>query len=243
MSQKHKYNNVSFNTYIYRILKQVHPDSGMSGDGLSEMNNLVRIFLKKIVDGMNLLFIASKAKTVSARDVQSAVRLVLPGELAKHAVSEGVKAVTKYNSGGGAPGGGGRGGRAKPVSRGTRAGLMFPVTRVETVMMELVTVRRKSAGSAVYLAAVLEYLTAEILELSGNAARDNKKMRITPRHMKLAILNDEELTKLCKGIVMTGGVLPHINAKLLPKEKKVRDEDSSPKKTKKPQKKSKKAKK
>ena len=74
-------------------------------------------------------------------------------------------------------------------------------------------------GSAVYLAAVLEYLTAEILELGGNAARDNKKSRIIPRHLQLAIRNDEELNKLLDGVTISqGGVLPNIQSVLLPKK-------------------------
>ena len=77
---------------------------------------------------------------------------------------------------------------------------------------------RVGMGAGVYMAAVLEYLTAEILELAGNAARDNKKTRIVPRHITLAVKNDEELQKLLGNVtIAAGGVLPNIHAVLLPK--------------------------
>ena len=94
-----------------------------------------------------------------------------------------------------------------------------PVGRIHRLLRRGNYATRVGAGAPVYLAAVLEYLSAEILELAGNAARDNKKTRIIPRHLQLAIRNDEELNKLLSGVTIAqGGVLPNINTILLPKK-------------------------
>ncbi|KAL8276104.1 hypothetical protein RQP46_011486 [Phenoliferia psychrophenolica] len=110
-------------------------------------------------------------------------------------------------------------GPRKAQSRSAKAGLQFPVGRIHRLLKKGNYAQRIGAGAPVYLAAVLEYLAAEILELAGNAARDNKKVRIIPRHLQLAIRNDEELNKLLGHVVISqGGVLPNIHAELLPKK-------------------------
>ena len=116
----------------------------------------------------------------------------------------------------------GKGGRgsAKSTTRSAKAGLQFPVGRVGRYLKAGRYADRVGAGAPVYLAAVLEYLCAEILELAGNAARDNKKSRIIPRHIQLAVRNDEELNKLLSSVtIASGGVLPNIHNVLLPKKK------------------------
>ena len=117
----------------------------------------------------------------------------------------------------------GRGGKkaasGNAQTRSSRAGLQFPVGRIHRFLREGRYADRVGAGAPVYLAAVLEYLTAELLELAGNAARDNKRTRITPRHLQLAVRNDEELNKLLAGITIAqGGVIPNIHASLLGKK-------------------------
>ena len=96
------------------------------------------------------------------------------------------------------PTGKGKGGRGdkKSTTASAKAGLQFPVGRIGRYLRQGKYATRMGAGAPVYLAAVLEYLCAEILELAGNAARDNKKSRIVPRHITLAVKNDEELNKL-----------------------------------------------
>merc|ERR1712007_33341 len=115
----------------------------------------------------------------------------------------------------------GRGGKGKastsrPMTKAARAGLQFPVGRIARFMKQGRHAERVGAGAPVYLAAVLEYLAAEVLELAGNAAKDSKKTRIIPRHIQLAVRNDEELNRLLKdATIASGGVLPNIHVALI----------------------------
>ena len=99
----------------------------------------------------------------------------------------------------------GKGDGKKSSTKSSKAGLQFPVGRIGRFLKKGKYASRVGGGAPVYLAAILEYLTAEILELAGNAARDNKKTRIIPRHIQLAVRNDEELNKLFGGVTIAQG--------------------------------------
>ncbi len=212
----------TFKPHIYKVLKQVHPETGLTTDGKEQMNHFVEHFADKIAD--EAVFLAKKEHkaTISSREIQTAVRLVLPGELARHAVSEGVKAVTKYTSGHPSK-------KGKKVSKSAKAGLQFPVTRFKTILQKHAPKgARIGEGAPVYLAAVMEYLTAEMMELGGNVARYHKKTNINPRHLQLAVGDDEALNEMLgKHHIIGGGVMPNIHAVLLPDKKKKKKQQSA----------------
>ena len=96
--KKNRRRKESYSIYIYKVMKQVHPDTGISSKAMSIMNSFVNDVFERIASESSRLAHYNKRSTISSREVQTAVRLLLPGELAKHAVSEGTKAVTKYTS-------------------------------------------------------------------------------------------------------------------------------------------------
>lgn len=96
--KKHRRRKESFNIYIYKVLKQVHPDTGISAKAMAIMNSFVGDILDKLSDEAARLSVYTRKSTITAREIQTVTRLMLPGELARHAVCEGTKAVTKYTS-------------------------------------------------------------------------------------------------------------------------------------------------
>ena len=96
--KRHKKRKETYAIYIYKVLKQVHPDTGISSKAMSIMNSFVNDIFERIANEASKLAHHNGRSTISSREIQTSVRLLLPGELAKHAVSEGTKAVTKYTS-------------------------------------------------------------------------------------------------------------------------------------------------
>ena len=204
--------HIDFRTYIRRVLTQVHPDTRITTVAKDEMNGVVNYIGQSLTQTAVKVAVQDKRVTVSPKDMQAAVRLVLPGELAKHAVSEGTRAVRKFADSS-------SGSREESITQAVRAGLKFPPSAARKFFAS--HKKRVSGETSVYLAAVLEYLVAEILELAGNAARDGKVKSITVGHMGMAICNDEDILKLTRSLKITlsgQGVVPYVHSQLLPKK-------------------------
>ncbi|KAL6063426.1 Histone H2B type 1-A [Balamuthia mandrillaris] len=181
---------------------------------MSIMDSLVRDMADRVLQEVTTLLEHTGKNTISSREIQTAVRLILPGDLALHAVTEGTKAVTKFKSTLRSDGGSSY--CPDDSNYSFRSGLQFSVDQVRS-WLQSCSRARIGKGAPVYLAAVLEYVCAEVLELAGRAARDNNSVRIIPRHIMLAIGNNEDLNKLCSYVNLPGaGVLPENHAALLP---------------------------
>jgi len=98
--KRRKTRKETYSSYIYKVLKQVHPDTGISNKAMAILNSFVNDIFERIASEASKLAAYSKKSTISSREIQTSVRLILPGELAKHAISEGTKSVTKFSSAG-----------------------------------------------------------------------------------------------------------------------------------------------
>ncbi|XP_037079485.1 uncharacterized protein LOC119100500 [Pollicipes pollicipes] len=223
-----------FQRLVREIAQDFKTDLRFQSSAVMALQEASEAYLVGLFEDTNLCAIHAKRVTIMPKDIQLARRI--RGEHAGHnhattgePFADGLRS-TKHQSSAlhstSTMSGRGKGGKVKgkSKSRSSRAGLQFPVGRIHRLLRKGNYAERVGAGAPVYLAAVMEYLAAEVLELAGNAARDNKKTRIIPRHLQLAIRNDEELNKLLSGVTIAqGGVLPNIQAVLLPKktEKKI----------------------
>ncbi len=203
----------SFTDGIRKVQKQVHPEISISTDALNNINAFVNMYMKKLIFSAikfqhadttvtNRGFVNAQ-HTLTSREIQSAAKYELPGELGKHAVSEGTKAVTKYSVG--------------TISGGKhKSGLVMKISRVRNLIKKYYK-GRLGGGAPIYLTAVAEYIVAEILELAGNACRDNKRKRITVRDLFLATESDVELAQMChemKWVWSGGHIMPYLTYEL-----------------------------
>jgi histone H2B len=191
-----KYIEPSFIIYINRTLKEVYPDMNLSTDSKRYLQKLITSFLEHFAIYASTMMEQHRSKTLSHKDVQSAIRLFFVGELGKHAISQATKAVTQFTAFVNKKNG-------VRVSVAEKSGIIFPPSRVRYILEnELADYKsdfRISSIVPIYLAAVIEYLIAEILELSGYQETDDYKKTIQIDDIKNVIKKDNELSRtLCR---------------------------------------------
>lgn len=189
--------SIMYSIGIKRVCQQVHPGCMISKNALNTVNTIMTITGKNISLKAKEMYQKQGKHTLTSREIQFAMETVLPGELAKHAKSEGTKAVTKYTS---------DVSTTKRTRKEKRANLSFSVSRTRTLLGA--DHKRIGETAPIYLCAVLEYLCAEFLELAGNVARDLGKKVIQNRHILLTIKNDEEIKGLIdrQSIALTSSI-------------------------------------
>jgi histone H3/H4 len=202
-----------FKIYNKRILAQVHPEVGLQGSTNVILNNIEHFLVQKIMNTANNLLKLSDGKTLTDTLIKSSIRMVYIDNLSIGAIRQIDKSVKAYNNY--------ISQSKEKISRSHKADLQISVSRIEKLMRSY-TLKgcRLSSDAVIAVAASVEYIIAEVVELAGNAARDNKKIRISPRHISLAIKLDIELQKLFSKTHLGGGVIPNIHSSLLPKKSK-----------------------
>jgi histone H2A len=210
-----KMKDINFKNYIPTILNDVNPSNQISASTKDVVNSLLNKIGNKISNEAVFLTTHCGGKTVTRRAMTASVRLTLTNEIGKHAISEALKACQKYENSD-------TGSKSNPTTAAKRARLVLPPSRARNLIEHNSPKGIKiSQLAGVYLAGVLEYLTAEIMELAGNVAHDNRKSTITSRHLHLAVRLDDELNTIFGNTGIAGsGVIPNIHHVLLQKPKK-----------------------
>ncbi len=194
--------------YIKKVLHQVQPERGISSLALNTMNSMVYFCCDNLCHTTQLLMNNANKNMIGVQDIETAVKIYLPGEIARHAVSEGKKAVQKYKTN-----------INNKQSTSAKAKLEFSVSRIDKHIRSNIECKKMNQAAPVFLAAVLEYLAAETLELAGNSATDSNRVRIIPRDIMMVISNDEELNHIFKHVTIPyAGIQPNIHSNLLPKQ-------------------------
>ena len=187
---------IKLQSYVNKVLKQVHPDTGIAASAKSEVENLLNLFHAKLLDNMNLLIAQGSRVTTKSRDVGNAANMVLIGKLGKHLTSRAVAALTRFNASLGPEG--------QVGNAAAAAGLTFPPSRFKKEIRKLSIAKRVGKSTGVYMAALSEALCHELLKLAGNSSRDNKRVRIKIEDLRNAIEADKELSALFRNVLLPG---------------------------------------
>jgi histone H2A len=205
-----------FETYISKVLKQVSDSNGITANSKQQLNSAICTVARTISHNVIKLTICAKKKTISDKEVSNAVKILFSGDLAKNSIREGIKSVENFNTK-----------HSKGSSRQGKAGIIFPPSITEKFLRNFGYSKIMVTSSApIFLAAVLEYLVAEVLLLASKSANENKKTRITIRDLEISIKQDQELVNLFNKldiVLLGGGVVPYIHPCLTnkkPKKKK-----------------------
>lgn len=194
------------------------------------LNDSNFFILRKIINEMRIINLnCKKSKTYEARHFQSSVRICFPDSIAKYSISEGTKAVFRFNNVLMSKNEGKWETTLqtnkyqnihKRESHSSKAGLLFSISPIRKVLKESFPGNRITTTLLVYAAGVLEFITYKIIELSGNKSLKFNKSKITPRILKISIESDDDLSILFKdSIISEGGVVPNTHPFLLPKKK------------------------
>jgi len=201
-----------FETYISKVLKQISAN-GITNNAKQQLNSILCHITKHISMLTVKLTLAGKKKTISLKEVENSLTLVLSGKLLENSFKEGRKSCDNISN------------NEKNInsSRQNKAGIIFPPSLVEKFLRDFGSSNIMIGSlSPIFLASVLEYICFEILDLSVNYCKENKHVRITIRDLELSVRNDVELNDLFVKLNMSflgGGVLPYIHASLLNKTK------------------------
>ena len=197
---------------FYKVLKSLNGeiDLQITKPALLLLNNMIIRLGKTIIIASNHIVNSANKKLISTKDIKTTIRIVFKEDLAQHAISEGVKSVIKYNYNRKD-----KKGKKIKTSREKDANLVFKISTTQSLFSKNIKkINSVYYDAIVYVTAVLEYIAAELLELSGNSAKSQLHNRITPRDIFNAISNDDELGQLFNGYILGTGVKHNIDDKL-----------------------------
>ena len=177
---------VDYTRYIKKVMKQIHSNVTISQDVKEQINAIVNLLGQAVVKQANQLLLSSKKSTIDERVVMTSVELLMKGELSKHAVSAAKRTIERFE-------------KEEKKRVESKCNLLFSVSRTKE-MMRSYTKNRLSAHSSIALTAVLEYITAELCELTGVATLSENKKVVMSRHLDNAIRNDEEIEPFIRSL-------------------------------------------